>query len=123
MSTMYDRIETLCREQGLDITKMCRELGIPRSSLSELKSGRAKSISADKVAKIAEFFGVPAVYITEGGERSQLVNNDGELTELLEQLKNRSEMRMLFSVSAGCTKEEVLKAVRIIEALHQKDDE
>lgn len=123
MSTMYDRIETLCREQGLDITKMCRELGIPRSSLSELKSGRAKSISADKVAKIAEFFSVPAVYITEGGERSQLVNNDGELTELLEQLKNRSEMRMLFSVSAGCTKEEVLKAVRIIEALHQKDDE
>ena len=55
MLTMYDRIEELCREQGLDITKMCRELGIPRSSLSELKSGRAKSISADKVAKIAEF--------------------------------------------------------------------
>ena len=81
---MYNRIETLCKENGTDITKMCRELGIPRSSLSELKSGRAKSISADKVAKIANHFGVSALFITDGIKEDPLVNNDEELTEYLE---------------------------------------
>ena len=66
MSTMYSRIEKLCKENYLDITKLCRELQIPRSSLSELKSGRAKSISADKVSKIADYFHVSASYITNG---------------------------------------------------------
>lgn len=119
---MYNRIENLCKENGTDITKMCRELGIPRSSLSELKSGRAKSISADKVAKIANLFGVSALYITDGIEEKPLVNNDEELTEYLDELKNRDEMRMLFSVTKTCTKEEVEQAVRIIEALRKKDD-
>ncbi len=121
---MYKRIEELCKRQGTDITKMCRELNIPRSSLSELKSGRAKSISADKVAKIANYFGVSALYITDGIEEEKpLVNNDEELTEYLEELKNRDEMRMLFSVTKTCTKEEVEQAVRIIEALRKQNDD
>ena len=121
---MYNRIEQLCKKNGTDITKMCRELNIPRSSLSELKSGRAKSISADKVAKIANLFGVSALYITDGIEEEKpLVNNDEELTEYLEELKNRDEMRMLFSVTKTCTKEEVEQAVRIIEALRKQNDD
>jgi transcriptional regulator with XRE-family HTH domain len=118
---MYNRIEQLCKKNGTDITKMCRELNIPRSSLSELKSGRAKSISADKVAKIANLFGVSALYITDGIEEEKpLVNNDEELTEYLEVLKNRPEMRMLFQLSKDATKEDVEAAVRIIEALRNK---
>ena len=41
--------------------------------------------------------------------------------EYLEELKNRSELRMLFSLTKGATKEDVEKAVRIIEAL-KKDE-
>ena len=66
MSEMYDRIEELCKNNYMDVTALCRELSIPRSSLSELKSGRAKSISADKVSKIADYFHVSASYITSG---------------------------------------------------------
>ena len=39
----------------------------------------------------------------------------------LEELKNRSEMRMLFSLAKGATKEDVMQAVKIIEAL-KKDE-
>lgn len=68
MNSTYKRIEKLCKENNTDITKMCRELKIPRSSLSELKMERVKNISADKVAKIADYFGVSALYITDGIE-------------------------------------------------------
>ena len=66
MSDIYSRIDELCKQNNTNVTAMCRELKIQRSSLSELKAGRAKSISADKVAKIADYFNVPAIYITDG---------------------------------------------------------
>ena len=46
---------------------------------------------------------------------------DDEALELLEELKTRPEMRTLFSVSKKATKEDILKAVKIIEALKGDD--
>ena len=55
MDEMYERIEQLCREAGVNVTTMCREAGVPRSALSDYKAGRIKSLAADKLAKIAGF--------------------------------------------------------------------
>lgn len=55
MCNMYEIIEKLCNEKQITITQMCRDLKINRSSLSELKQGRAKSLSVDKVIKIAKY--------------------------------------------------------------------
>ena len=46
---------------------------------------------------------------------------DDEALELLEELKTRPEMRTLFSVSKKATKEDIMKAVKIIEALKGDD--
>ena len=46
---------------------------------------------------------------------------DDEALELLEELKTRPEMRTLFSVSKKASKEDILKAVKIIEALKGDD--
>lgn len=51
MSTMYERIDALCKKRETNVTAMCRELEISRSSLSELSSGRSKTLSAEKTAK------------------------------------------------------------------------
>lgn len=53
-------------------------------------------------------------------KKELLVNDDQELTEYLEALKTRPEMRMLFQLSKDATKEDVEAAVRIIEALRNK---
>ena len=58
MDEMYERIEQLCREAGVNVTTMCREAGVPRSALSDYKAGRIKSLAADKLAKIAGYFNV-----------------------------------------------------------------
>ena len=42
MDEMYERIEQLCREAGVNVTTMCREAGVPRSALSDYKAGRIK---------------------------------------------------------------------------------
>ncbi len=44
MADMYSKIEQLCKENNTNITAMCRLLDISRSTLSELKAGRTKTL-------------------------------------------------------------------------------
>ena len=64
MSELYERIEKLCKDNGTNVTQMCKELKISRSSLTELKNGRSKSLSMSALASIAGFFGVPVDSLT-----------------------------------------------------------
>ena len=57
-----------------------------------------------------------------GGECSDLVNGDPELTAYLDSLRNRPELRLLFSVAKGATKADVEKTVAIIEALRKTEE-
>ena len=50
--------EALCNARGITITDLCRESGVSRSSLSDLKTGRKQSLAAQSLAKIAGYFGV-----------------------------------------------------------------
>ena len=58
MANMYERIDALCRERGVNITQMCRESGVPRATLSELKMGRTAALSAKNMDKLASYFGI-----------------------------------------------------------------
>lgn len=59
MSEMYDAILALCRSRGMNVTQLCRTLGIPRSTLSELAAGRTRQLTLRHAARIADYFGVP----------------------------------------------------------------
>ncbi len=64
MSEMYDAIRALCRSRGINVTQLCRELGIPRSTLSELSTGRTRQLGLRHATRIAEYFGVPVSALT-----------------------------------------------------------
>ncbi len=63
MVFVYDLIEELCMKKGISVTALCRECKIPRSTLSDYKKGRVKSLSADTLCKIADYFGVSVGYL------------------------------------------------------------
>ena len=76
MSNLYERIDSLCKERGINITTMCKESGASRGSLTDLKSGRKQDLSIKTLTKIADYFGVSVDYLTreektptESGER------------------------------------------------------
>ena len=55
---MYNRIESLCKENGINITRMCKEASITRALLTELKMGRTETLTAKTLSKIANYFNV-----------------------------------------------------------------
>ena len=67
---LYERIEALCKERGINVTEMCRQTEITRAKLSDLKMKRTKSLSAQTLAKIAGYFGVSVDYLL-GEEKMQ----------------------------------------------------
>ncbi len=112
MSELYSKIDELCKLNNVSLNSVCTSTGISRSTLSELKAGRSKSISSDNLAKIADYFKVSADYLL-----GKVSAETEELNEYLEVLATREEMRMLFKLTKDASKEDVDKAVKIIEAL------
>lgn len=58
LNEMYERIEKLCKERGINITEMCRGANIPRGNLTELKKGRTAVLSTKTLSKISAYFDV-----------------------------------------------------------------
>lgn len=108
MCTLHSRIIELCKEKGVSGSRMCLDLGMSKSTLSDLKSGRKKSFTADTAHRIATYLGVSVAYLLgeeENGEKKeQPIEIDGlsdELTELIEHLKTLPEdkIQMLLQVA------------------------
>lgn len=72
---MYDRISVLCTQHNTTPGKLCSELGMSRSVLSDLKSGRKKSLNAETAYGIAAHFGVSVGYLL-GKEPAHTVTKD-----------------------------------------------
>lgn len=58
MDTLYERIEALCRWKDIRPGKLCADLGLSRSLMTDLKMGRKKSIRTETAQRIAAYFGV-----------------------------------------------------------------
>lgn len=56
MSDLYNRIEALCAQRGINITEMCRSAGASRGSLTDLKKGRTNSLNAATLSKLSAYF-------------------------------------------------------------------
>ena len=61
--TLYERIVLLCSKNGVKPTVACTEAGISRNAVTELKSGRANSMSGNNLNKLADYFGVTVDYL------------------------------------------------------------
>ena len=67
----------------------------------------------DTLRVFSEFFGVDMNTLT-----STQTAADAELAELLETLRSREDMKMFFKLARDATPDDVRRAVKIIEALH-----
>lgn len=111
-----EKVLNLCKERKIAISKLEKECGFANGYIRQLKKG---TFTMERLLKIAGFFGLPIEYFYD--DREYLPSTDPELDQLLEQLKNRPECRMLFKLAADATADDVRQAVRIIEAIRRKE--
>ena len=100
MLFVYDLIEELCQSKGITVTTLCKECKIPRSTLTDYKKGRIKTLSAGTLCKIADYFDVTVDYLcgiekstTDEEELKKLIfGNDFTVTdEIWDEIKKYAE--------------------------------
>ncbi|MDI9487215.1 MAG: helix-turn-helix transcriptional regulator [Bacillota bacterium] len=116
------KIKSLAKNKGWSLSYLCSQLGLSNSYFVDVKNGKSK-VPEWRIEEIANLLDTTPEYLKDETniKEKPTANNGDELTEYLEELKNRSEMRMLFKTVRGATKKDVEAAVRIIEALKDRN--
>ena len=112
MSYFSDTLIHLRRKAGLSQQQLADSLGLSRSAIGMYETGKREP-DMETLRMFSEFFGVDMNTLT-----SPQTAQDAELAKLLETLRRRDDMRMLFKLAKDATPDDVRKAVKIIEALH-----
>ena len=87
MVTLYERLSTLCEEKGVKGGRMCTDLGFSKSLMTDLKSGRKKTVNAETAQRIASYFGVSVGYLLGEEEKEEKPTaEDDELSENIKKL-------------------------------------
>lgn len=84
MCTLYDKIQSLCKQKGVSASRMCLELGLSKSTMSNMKSGRTSSVSTATAQKIASYLGVSVGYLLgeeENEDKKEKPTEYGGLSE------------------------------------------
>ena len=113
-----ERIKGICKERRIPISRLERDLGFANAYISQLRKG---VVPSDRLAMIADYLGVSTQYLIDGETKKDqpgegLVNDDPELTEYLQELQSRPEMKMLFHTFKTATKEQIEAIVTAWEA-------
>lgn len=132
MDTMYTIIETLCTRRGIRPGTLCKDLGISRGILSDLKAGRTKKLSAENLSKIAAYFGVPTDYLLgedTAGEPPVLTARDQRdiarnLEAIMSDLENSGDLMFDGDPMSDEARESIRAALRLgLEAAKLKNKE
>lgn len=120
--SIADNIKRLRETYGLTQAELGAIAGVTDKAVSTWESGE-KSPRMGAVQKIADHFGISksAILLDETDRERAPAPTDPDLEHLLESLRTRPEMRMLFDLADNATAEDVRKAVAIIEALMRED--
>lgn len=123
----YDIFVELCARKGVSPSRAVLDMGFSKSIITGWKKGATPSDA--NLIRIADYFGVTVDYFKERlGQKEKpveddgLVNRDAELTKYLDELRNRSEMRMLFSVAKDAKKEDIEALAKFFEQMNGKKD-
>lgn len=120
-----DNLRNLRKSNGYSMDKLAdlynEKFGgkLNKSTISRYENGLQEPIFT-VVKNFSELFNVTTDYLTGNDNITKFSSENpenSELEEYLEELRTRPEMKMLFSVTKNATKEDVERAVKIIEAL------
>ena len=121
--TIGERIKE-CRESlGMTQVALDEAINEKKQTLYKYENNIITNIPIKKVELIADALHTTPAYLMGWEIEKAPSQKDDDLDAYLEMLRTRPECRMLFKLADNATKEDVEKAVAIIEALRKVEKE
>lgn len=115
----YDRFERLRSSKGITKKFIAQNLGRSSTICQDWKQHKSQP-NPEQLRQVAEILGTTPAWLSGETDDPSPAPSD-ELDELLSALREREDMRMLFSLAKNARPEDVRQAVKIIEALRRDD--
>lgn len=113
MVTLYERLSALCEEKGIKGARMCGDLGISKSLMTDLKSGRKKGVNAETAQKLASYFGVTVGYLLGEEEKEEKPTaEDDELSK---------NMQLLIDFAKSVPEEKLDLVLKVLKSIVEAD--
>ena len=119
MSDISRRLYNSIKAKGYSYGELAKLTGIPKSAVQRYATGQTPKIPLNRLQALADALDVSSQFLMGWEEEKPLVNDDEELTEILERARDDPHIRMLFSVMKGATPEDIEKTIKIIQALRE----
>lgn len=92
MANLYENIEKLCKQRGVNVTTMCKESGASRGSLTDLKNGRKQTLKYETLDKIASYFGTSVDTLVSGDQKENPPHQpQSEVDAAVERIRRKLE--------------------------------
>ena len=104
---LYERIKNLCKERGVTISKLEKDLGFAKGSLSKIDRHKP---SAEKLEKIASYFGMSYNTLVQDE-----YYKDAIAKQYADFLKTHPEYKVLFDASCKVRPEDIFLVQALIE--------
>lgn len=126
-----DNLKYLRKVRGLTQKQLGQELNVALSTIGMWETGSRRP-DLNTTMTVAKYFGVTVSDLIEDEEYDESDDNSldtkhrgsvmsRELAQIRDMLRTRPEMKMLFSVSKNASKDDIERAVAIIEALKEQN--
>ena len=99
---LIETIKQLCKDRGISVSKLERDCGFANSYFTNLRAGK---MPADRLQKVADYFGVSAKFLLTGEEDENYYSPEAK--EIVQNLHDREDLRALLHVAKKSSPEYV----------------
>ena len=110
---LYENIKMLCDQNHIAVTRLESELGFARGSIGKIRT--QKSMKADRLDKIADYFGVSVEYLLTGEEPR--FYEDDETAQLAQKILTNPDLRALMQAAEDSTPEDMQMVADILKRM------
>ena len=111
-----ERVKALCKQQGIPIYKLEKDLGFSNGYIGQLKKG---ALPDDRLEKVADYLGVSVAFLMTGEEPGYYTNP--ETAEMAQKIFENKELRLLFDAAADAPPEDLQLVHQMLLALKSKE--
>lgn len=122
-----ERIKMLREERNMTQKELAAAIGVDRTAIAKYETG-ASGAKSEVLEKLADYFQVSTDYLLERTDKKTPAadNGDGqdkdEMTELLQSLRERPELKMLFDAGKKATPDTVRATAQFLEGLAKNNE-
>ena len=113
----YEKIKNLCKERGITITGLERELGFAKGSISKIDKNQP---SYDRLEKLANYFGLPIEFFSEVQNFAHPKEYyDPETLEMAQALYDDPELRALMKAAMSVNKDSISSLTDLLHTMKE----